>query len=129
MPQLEAWVKELRGVIGEETIFEVALTKCDLAGRQTAQDKLHAFAAELGTKVTETSAKTRAGVDGLFERIAHRLLEQANRSEHESTAGGARGNEGTCAREGANDREVVAGRTAVRLGAAGAGDGRRRCAC
>ena len=75
--KLNEWVAELRSVLGDNVVLAVACNKVDLANREVRLDQAQQFAQSIGAAVFETSAKTNAGVEELFQTIAGKLLQQA----------------------------------------------------
>ena len=80
---IQMWADEVRLECGAGVLLEVAVTKCDLdRSLEVSLSEVHALALSLGASVTETSAKTRQGVDRLFQVLGRRLLSQTSPGEH-----------------------------------------------
>jgi len=70
----KTWIKELQRQGNPGMIMSLAGNKADLADvRQVASEEAQSYAAENGLIYWETSAKTNANVQELFEDIAKRL--------------------------------------------------------
>ncbi len=86
---LQMWADDVRLECGNTCLFAIALTKSDLQRPSAISDsQVAAFARSLGdsTRITETSAKTREGVDRLFLDLGRRLLREISAEQGASTA-------------------------------------------
>ena len=86
---LQMWADDVRLECGNTCLFAIALTKSDLQRPSAISDSQVAdFARSLGdsTRITETSAKTREGVDRLFLDLGRRLLREISAEQGASTA-------------------------------------------
>mmetsp|Transcript_66112 Transcript_66112/g.137802 ORF Transcript_66112/g.137802 Transcript_66112/m.137802 type:complete len:204 (-) Transcript_66112:43-654(-) len=75
--QLPVWVGELKNVLGDDVILEIACTKCDLQNKCVTREQVEEYGKTIGASVIETSAKSKENVEALFETLAQRLLDQA----------------------------------------------------
>jgi GTPase SAR1 family protein len=74
---LQTWEKELRGVLGDDVVVCIAVTKGDKEDRQVTLEQLESYASSIGASVTVTSAMTKDGVEELFHDLARRLIAAA----------------------------------------------------
>jgi small GTP-binding protein len=74
---LKDWVDQVRLVCGPSVLLEIALTKSDVeCEHAVSAEEVEAFARSLNASVTETSAKTRQGVDNLFQLLGRRIINE-----------------------------------------------------
>jgi small GTP-binding protein len=79
----EAWVQELQNTV--KNIFIILCgNKSDLPGRRVTPDQVLGLAQQLELPYVETSAKTGAGLDDLFQVLAKAVLD-AWRDEVQTT--------------------------------------------
>jgi len=74
--RIQAWVRELRKMVGGEIQLSIAGNKLDLE-RQRVVSKQEAaeYAESVGAHYCETSAKQNRGIDDLFSSMGKRLLQ------------------------------------------------------
>lgn len=66
------WVKELRKMLGKEITLAIAGNKMDLK-RVVPLEEAEAYAASVGAKHFNTSAKLNQGIEELFLDMAKRM--------------------------------------------------------
>eukprot|EP01120_Amphizonella_sp_Union-15-10_P010151 TRINITY_DN4027_c0_g1_i1.p1 TRINITY_DN4027_c0_g1~~TRINITY_DN4027_c0_g1_i1.p1 ORF type:complete len:144 (-),score=41.17 TRINITY_DN4027_c0_g1_i1:72-503(-) len=79
--RVQAWVKELRQVVGDIQIT-IAANKIDLESKRTVDNQIaEEYATKISGKHFQVSAKTNKGVDELFSYMAKRL-DETDKSSH-----------------------------------------------
>ncbi|PRP76595.1 ras-related protein Rab-21-like [Planoprotostelium fungivorum] len=73
--RVQNWVKELRKMLGGDIVLAIAGNKSDLErNRVVSQERAEEYAAQVGAKHFNTSAKLSKGVNELFLDLTQRML-------------------------------------------------------
>ncbi|KAH3765257.1 Ras family [Pelomyxa schiedti] len=79
------WVTELKANAPENIVIAIAGAKCDLCASATNQEEIAALKAEAQAYATEmkaiwgeTSAKMNIGVEDIFNRITHEIVNRGS---------------------------------------------------
>uniref|UniRef100_A0A1L8DV39 Ras-related protein Rab-21 n=1 Tax=Nyssomyia neivai TaxID=330878 RepID=A0A1L8DV39_9DIPT len=84
--KVKNWVKELKKMLGADICLAIAGNKTDLdKNRNVSLDVAQSYAADVGAKHYETSAKTSEGIDNLFLDLANDMIEAFEASRRKST--------------------------------------------
>lgn len=68
--KMSQWVQELRQYLPNDVPIVIAGNKSDLNTKAISEETAQKFARQVGSEYFSTSAKTGAGVNDLFERLA-----------------------------------------------------------
>lgn len=73
--RIQAWVRELRKMVGKDIQLSIAGNKLDLERqRVVTRQEATEYAESVGAHYSETSAKTNRGIDDVFSNMGKRLL-------------------------------------------------------
>ena len=88
--RIQAWVRELRKMVGSEIQLSIAGNKIDLERqRVVSRQEAAEYAESVGAHYCETSAKQNRGIDDVFSNMGKRLL--ASKARADVTPGRASG--------------------------------------
>eukprot|EP00761_Pharyngomonas_kirbyi_P013629 gb/GECH01013658.1/.p1 GENE.gb/GECH01013658.1/~~gb/GECH01013658.1/.p1 ORF type:complete len:223 (+),score=51.94 gb/GECH01013658.1/:1-669(+) len=78
--KVKDWVKELRGIVGNDIVLCIAGNKCDLRNHQVKQSEYQQYAKSVGAEHFMTSAKANKGVEEAFLSLTKRMLKKKGSS-------------------------------------------------
>nr|XP_057923478.1 ras-related protein Rab-21 [Doryrhamphus excisus] len=88
--KVKSWVKELRKMLGNDICLCIVGNKIDLdKDRNVSTEEAESYAASVGAKHYQTSAKLNKGIEELFLDLCKRMMEAAQADERSKGNGGS----------------------------------------
>ncbi|XP_026474957.1 ras-related protein Rab-21-like [Ctenocephalides felis] len=76
--KVKNWVKELKKMLGSEIVLMIVGNKLDLEqDRNVSVEEAESYAAQVGAKHFQTSAKLNEGIEELFSSLTREMLNHA----------------------------------------------------
>jgi len=89
--KVKSWVRELRKMLGQDICLAIAGNKIDMEkNRHVSLEVAKEYAASVGAKHYETSAKINQGIDELFLDLSQNMVDAADSKQHSTQSSGSR---------------------------------------
>ncbi|XP_026472927.1 ras-related protein Rab-21-like [Ctenocephalides felis] len=89
--KVKNWVKELKKMLGSEIVLMIVGNKLDLEqDRNVSVEEAESYAAQVGAKHFQTSAKLNEGIEELFSSLTREMLNHATQLQEKQASSLAR---------------------------------------